>query len=1026
MKNCMAFTARSFFLRLALIGAIVIGGALLLRAGGPKCVAGSSLFDSTTMGQPLTWAGGLVTFYTDQGDLSSIAPNATANTMVATAFQQWASIPTAAVTAGNAGTLAEDVNGTNVLVNADGTISVPGDIASTATGTPVGVVYDEDGSVTNALIGSGAGDPSQCFSNAVFGGADNYGSLAVYQHALIVMNGQCAQNISQLPDLQYRLTRVVGEVLGLGWSQLNLNIITGSPAPTADDYAGYPLMHSIDPMNCIPITICYPKPSQLAPDDAAAISRLYPVTAQNLPSFPGKQVFSSNTARIHGTVWFTDSSGNRIQPMQGVNVVARWIDPTTKQPSRRYAASSVSGFLFTGNEGNVVTGFTDELGDPYSEWGSDNTAVEGFFDLAGLQPGPGYSAQYQLSVEALDENWSGGVGPYAPFQVTPSGNFTPVVVTVGAGQDVQQDILMSQSAQPVEQPLGSATWSAPSAIPASGEWVGSLSPYGSVAYTLLPAQGGRTLSVAVTALDELGRASTSKAQPVIGLWAASDPPGTAPPSFTSSPFNTLNLGMTRLDTQLAASTNFIIGIADLRGDGRPDYRYRAHVLYADSVSPSRVGTSGGLVTVQGTGFAPGLTLIVGGTSVTPLTVNAAQIVLIAPAFPDGAQNITITDAVSGSSSTMTAALNYGAEAGDNIVLVNAVNPPTPVGTQAGNPVSVQVMAADGVTPVAGATVGWSATNGLQLSSCSGGSSCSVVTDSSGGASTWLTPTGVGTATITATLAPGVYSSSKSVSTVLSATESASDIGMVQPYVWIAQGATVSLPLTTRVLSNGVPQSNVKVNFALMSGAATLSAASAQSNSNGYATVNLSVPQISAAVQVSACVAPANTACAPFYAFPVPASSQSLQAVAGAGQTSSGQAFQPVFVRVTNSASPPDPVLGATVLFQTTVLRPGGSVSGGSGETDPINPASPVILQVSQSSVVSDVNGLASFVPSSGGFSAPLEVDLQASSANGNWLDYPLEVFPAPAGDSSGSEPVGRIPIGITRPVGLKGREAPQN
>ena len=52
------------------------------------------------------------------------------------------------------------------------------------------------------------------------------------------------------------------------------------------------------------------------------------------------------------------------------------------------------------------------------------------------------------------------------------------------------------------------------------------------------------------------------------------------------------------------------GVADLRGDGRPDYRYHAHVLYGDSVSPSRARVGGGAITVQGTGFAPGLAVIV--------------------------------------------------------------------------------------------------------------------------------------------------------------------------------------------------------------------------------------------------------------------------------------------------------------------------------------------------------------------------------------------------------------------------------
>jgi hypothetical protein len=281
MKNRMASTVRSLLLRLALTACIVLLFALLSRAGGPKCAAGASYFDPTMTGQPLLWPQGLITYYTDQGDLSPILPNASANTFVANAFSLWTSVPTVALAAARGGQLAEDVSGSNVIVNADGTISIPLDIQSSATGTPIGVVYDSDGAVSNALLGSGAGDSSQCFSNAAFGGADNYGTLATYQHALVVINGQCAQQSSQLVDLEYRLVRVLGTVLGLGWSQVNPNVITGKPPATSDDYAGFPVMHYTDPVSCSPITRCYPNPYQLTMDDAAAISRLYPVTAQN-------------------------------------------------------------------------------------------------------------------------------------------------------------------------------------------------------------------------------------------------------------------------------------------------------------------------------------------------------------------------------------------------------------------------------------------------------------------------------------------------------------------------------------------------------------------------------------------------------------------------------------------------------------------------------------------------------------------------------------------------------------------------
>jgi hypothetical protein len=212
------------------------------------------------------------------------------------------------------------------------------------------------------------------------------------------------------------------------------------------------------------------------------------------------------------------------------------------------------------------------------------------------------------------------------------------------------------------------------------------------------------------------------------MWAAADLEGTAPPAFTPSPFNQQVVGMTRLDASVFASTNFLIGISDVRGDGRPDYRYHARVLYADSVSPTRVGVNGGVVTLHGTGFAPGLTASVGSTGTNLLAISAGQLTIAAPARADGLQNITVTDAVSGASTSMTGVLTYGAADSDNIVLLNGANPQTPAGVQASNPVSVRVLAADGVTPIHGATIGWTATNGVQLSACGGAVSCSVSTD----------------------------------------------------------------------------------------------------------------------------------------------------------------------------------------------------------------------------------------------------------------------------------------------------------
>ena len=372
------------------------------RAGGPAYVAGASYFDPATMGTPVTWAQGSVSYYTDQGDLSGILPGPDADSFVGAGFTSWASIPTAAVVATRAGQLAEDVNGTNVLL-ANGVLSLPTDIEASAVTTPVAIIYDNDGAVTDALLGAGASNSAFCASNSVFGGVDNFGTGAHFLHALIVLNGNCATTSAQLPDLQYHLVRTIGRVLGLDWSQVNLNVITRAPAPTADDFVGFTVMHEIDPPECVPVAKCYSNngtvdPAQPKLDDQTALSRLYPVTTQNVVSFLQKQILSQSTARIHGSVFFAGTNGGPGQAMQGVNVVARLIDPTTHVASRSIVASSISGFLFCGNAGNVVTGYSDSGGQNFNRFGSSDAVLEGFFDLAGLPVPGGGSAQYQITV----------------------------------------------------------------------------------------------------------------------------------------------------------------------------------------------------------------------------------------------------------------------------------------------------------------------------------------------------------------------------------------------------------------------------------------------------------------------------------------------------------------------------------------------------------------------------------------------------------------------------------------------------
>ena len=145
--------------RIPTVAVLLICSAVASRAGGPAFVAGSG-YAPGVEGNTMLWANASVQYFTDQGALSPILTNAQADVLVASAFSTWTSISDVALTASQGGHLAEDVNGSNIAVT-DGVITAPADITSSATGTPVGIVYDYDGTVTDALLGQGAGEPSR-------------------------------------------------------------------------------------------------------------------------------------------------------------------------------------------------------------------------------------------------------------------------------------------------------------------------------------------------------------------------------------------------------------------------------------------------------------------------------------------------------------------------------------------------------------------------------------------------------------------------------------------------------------------------------------------------------------------------------------------------------------------------------------------------------------------------------------------------------------------------------------------------
>ena len=162
-------------------------------AGGPRYVAGTAYFSPSVTGQPIVWASGQIKYYIDPTEISPELGHTNSNVLVAAAAAVWNAVPTAAVYLIQGGYLAEDVNGTNVTRTGN-TLNLPADIQPTATNKPIGIVYDEDGSVIDTFFGPGASDPTMCQQNGVFTFVDNLSTSGNIVHALMIINGLCATN----------------------------------------------------------------------------------------------------------------------------------------------------------------------------------------------------------------------------------------------------------------------------------------------------------------------------------------------------------------------------------------------------------------------------------------------------------------------------------------------------------------------------------------------------------------------------------------------------------------------------------------------------------------------------------------------------------------------------------------------------------------------------------------------------------------------------------------------------------------
>jgi hypothetical protein len=402
----------------------IVLGIGLAFAGEPLTITGPA---ATQPGQAFVWPSGSTIHYTvDTGPLSTnpsgqvVINNAEGLARVQSLFQNWQSVPTTSITYTYAGPIT-GVTGGDVKTLADFN-TVKGTCTA---GTQNPVIFDANGSIFSGLglDPSVIGFASTCKLNA------QTGQIAA---AMVTLNGEFQDGVSTSTNFEITaeqfdeaITHELGHFSGLGHSQINLALFQSGAVGNcdADDLAGLPLM--------FPVEFCQSRKSAslpiLAPDDMAWISKLYPAAS-----------YASSYGTISGFVFFSDG----ITAVQGVNVIARRVDDpsTPEDESKRIAVSCVSGFEFTGNPGQSLTG--DNTGG--SQLGSRNPGSIGYYEIP-VTPGT-----YTVEVEAIDSQFTGGssVGPLDPpmqgvaaefWHNYESGSDDPTIadpVTVAAGQKI--------------------------------------------------------------------------------------------------------------------------------------------------------------------------------------------------------------------------------------------------------------------------------------------------------------------------------------------------------------------------------------------------------------------------------------------------------------------------------------------------------------------------------------------------------------------------------------------------------------
>ncbi len=925
--------------------AVWLGLGSAMFAGSPRFVGAPN---AGNPGVPLVWQTTQLSYFTDIGDLSTSVSHAQADKMVAAAAAVW-NVPTSSLTLAQGGTLSEHVSSANMTIG-NGGVLFPADVQpSNEAQIPVAIVYDTDGSVTDLLLGKGASTPGPlgCSqTNSVVGDVDDFGQHDALHHATLVLNGRCVTSAAEpLMQMQYRLARAFGRILGLSWSQTNDNIFTVKSPPTAQQMAFWPLMHPVDVLCGYYTYQCMTDPFTLRVDDLSSLARLYPVPTGNVPS--GKRASSDDAAWVLMTHAFPTGQG-----MEWANVTVHRVHYGITETWE--TVSGVTGGLYQQAWLNPVTrtqavniGSTDSYVEGRVEM--RRVPLDGISDLVFTSEpiNPLYNAEY-------------AVGSYVHYPVAPSGSSQTWVdgsATPNGDSATFLNPITPSDATASCAPGTDGTEASPAALDPTGWQNGVLCGYEHSSWWGMTIAANHSWTFEVQATDEKGHDTSVKAWPIIGVWQSTDPLGGVPTVAKSdAPLNSIVLGMTQVHGYAkTADRTLRMAVADQYGADRPDFTYTARLLYAASVSPNVIGMGGGTITITGTGFRQGNQVNVNGVGAQIVSCTANQIVATAPSYTAAnahlgrAVTVTVVDPSTLGSTAINSALMYTNSAD----LLQKISAPTAMltGSTAASPFAVRVLASDGVTPVAGATVQFSVVSGsATLGLCGTGvASCWGTTDSSGQVSTSVISLAAGTITLSAKEVSG----GASLQVVIADADPVRSVGLSDTARWSAAGAPGTWSLQLKAVENGLAAVSVPV-FWTTSPGLVIGPVTQATDGGGGAMVSVRANLLASGSTstVTGCVW--TTVCATWTVYGVDPAQWQVLATAGAGQSVlQGTRLDAVSFQVTDGQG--HSVQNAPVtLYQRALAWEGSCTSGDC-------PASPVLAST-QTVAVSDAAGAIALTP----------------------------------------------------------------